>query len=89
MLNSNISSVVVWVAVINTILYGIEVWDTSEKDVKSLGSAHKDMPRIVQDLVNTVITYSISIHIDHRVYWQILWSRNLGKYCDRLSYKQI
>ncbi len=31
-------------------LYGIEVWGTFQKDVKSLESAHKDMAKVIQDL---------------------------------------
>ncbi len=34
----------------STMLYGIEICGTSEKDVNLLESAHKDIARVVQDL---------------------------------------
>ncbi len=45
-LNPVIASTVYWDVIMSTMIYGIEVWDTSQKDVKY----HKDMTSIIPGL---------------------------------------
>jgi hypothetical protein len=60
-LSPRIASKLYWDVCVNSLLFGVEVWDTSDKDIMVLDHAHRSMAKTIQSLPTNVANAGVLV----------------------------